>query len=138
MSDFALDPRLQADTRLVAEWSLSQLLLMNDTRYPWFILVPRRIGIREIYQLSEQDQQQLWQESARLGAAAMAAFAGDKLNVAALGNLVPQLHLHHVVRYQGDPAWPAPVWGQGEARPYSAAEQDVVIDRLMNAVESSK
>lgn len=138
MSGFVLHPRLQADTRLVAEWPLSQLLLMNDARYPWFILVPRRAAITEIYQLCEQDQRQLWQESARLGSAAMAAFAGDKLNVAALGNLVPQLHLHHVVRYQQDPAWPAPVWGQGEPRPYSTDEQDAVIARLMEAVERGK
>lgn len=120
---FVLHPRLAADTFVLGDFPLSALLLMNDAQYPWLVLVPRREGAREIYQLDERDQQQLLRESAALSHAAMAAFDGEKLNVAALGNLVPQLHLHHVVRYAHDAAWPRPVWGLHPARPYGEAER---------------
>jgi len=115
---FGLDARLAADTLPCADLPLSRLLLMNDARYPWCILVPRRAGIREWYELDDDDQAQLLKESIWLGRTLMQRFGGDKLNVAALGNVVPQLHLHHVVRRQGDGAWPAPVWGRGTAEPY--------------------
>lgn len=118
MNDFQLDPRLANDTLLLGSFPLSLLLLMNDATYPWLILVPRRPGIREIYQLDSADQQQLLVESSRLATVLAAHFRADKLNIAALGNVVPQLHLHHVVRYQGDPAWPAPVWGRTPPAPY--------------------
>jgi len=127
---FSLHPRLAADTFVVGDFALCRLLLMNDAQYPWFILVPRREGVREIYQLAEADQQQLLRESAALSRAAMDAFAGEKLNVAALGNVVPQLHLHHVVRYAGDPAWPKPVWGAQPARPYTDRERSDRLDGL--------
>ena len=120
---FALHPRLEADTVAIGDWPLCRVLLMNDAQYPWFILVPRREGAREIYQLGDADQAQLLRESSQLSRALMQAFRGDKLNVAALGNVVPQLHLHHIVRFAGDPAWPAPVWGRHPARPYAPAEQ---------------
>lgn len=129
--DFELHPRLAADCFALAELPLSRLLLMNDAQYPWCILVPRRAGIREIYELSQADQLALLQESSQLGRAMMTAFDGTKLNVAALGNLVPQLHLHHIVRYEGDPAWPAPVWGRHAARPYDDAQQRDFVDRLL-------
>lgn len=115
-----IDPRLTADSLVLGKFPLSYLLLMQDANYPWFVLVPDRMNIREIYQLSPGDQQQLLHESSRLGEALMTGFKGDKLNVAALGNVVPQLHLHHIVRHQSDPAWPAPVWGKVPARPYDA------------------
>jgi len=100
MSDpFELDPRLAADTFLVGQTPLSQVLLMNDARYPWLILVPRRVDITEPFELSEADQAQLWQESMRLGQAMKAHFAADKLNIAALGNQVAQLHVHHIARF---------------------------------------
>lgn len=134
MSRFSLHPRLQADTLPLAELPLCSLLLMNDTRYPWFILVPRHPDVQEIYQLSETDQQVLISESCQLGQAAMAIFAGDKLNVAALGNLVPQLHLHHVVRYRDDDAWPGPVWGKGSARPYKKGEAETFAAPLLAAM----
>jgi diadenosine tetraphosphate (Ap4A) HIT family hydrolase len=118
---FTLHPRLAADTFVVGDMTLCRLLLMDDAQYPWFILVPRREGAREIYQLAEADQQQLLRESAALSRAAMAAFAGEKLNVAALGNVVPQLHVHHIVRFAGDPAWPRPVWGAHPPQPYTDA-----------------
>jgi diadenosine tetraphosphate (Ap4A) HIT family hydrolase len=121
MTGFVLAPRLQADCLLVGDAPLSRVLLFNDSRYPWVILVPRRAGITEIHQLAAADQHQLLSESSELGAWLMSRFCGDKLNVAAIGNLVPQLHLHHVVRFLGDPAWPGPVWGHSAAVPYAAA-----------------
>ena len=95
---------------------------MRDANYPWFILMPDREGVSEIYQLSEVDQQQLLKESSCLAEFLMQIFNGDKLNVAAIGNIVPQLHLHHVVRYYSDPAWPSPVWGKLPARAYTDTE----------------
>lgn len=109
---FELHPRLAADCHGIGDLPLCRLLLMNDRQYPWCILVPRRAGLREIYQLDADDQLQFWRESAQLSRVLMDVFAGEKLNVAALGNMVPQLHLHHIVRYAADPAWPAPVWGK--------------------------
>ncbi|WP_250658589.1 HIT domain-containing protein [Alkalimarinus coralli] len=116
---FRLDDRLKNDTIKLAEWPLSDVLLMNDSQYPWVILVPRRQGATEIYQLAEADQFQLLRESTYLGQRLMVLFSGDKLNIAALGNVVSQLHIHHVVRFEGDIAWPAPVWGKHPVTPYS-------------------
>jgi diadenosine tetraphosphate (Ap4A) HIT family hydrolase len=114
-----LHPQLAADCIVLGRFPLCHLLLMNDRNYPWFILVPDRADIREIYQLEATDRNQLLNESCLLSEFLMNEFNGDKLNVAALGNLVPQLHLHHVVRYESDPAWPTPVWGKHAALPYS-------------------
>lgn len=122
MTDFSLHPQLAADCIHAADAPLSRLLLLNDAQYPWFVLVPRRAGLREIYELDTASQQQLLAESSELGRALMQAFAGDKLNVAALGNVVPQLHLHHIVRRVGDPAWPAPVWGRHPSVAYTPAQ----------------
>jgi len=119
---FSLHPQLARDCHRLGRFELSVLLLMNDAQYPWCILVPQRENLREIYELDQAGQALLLRESVALGRALMAAFRGDKLNVAALGNMVPQLHLHHIVRHAGDPAWPAPVWGKLPARPYTAAE----------------
>lgn len=127
---FELHPTLAADTFVIGDLDLCRLLLMNDANYPWCILVPRRSGIREIYELPEADQQLLWRESSMLGRALMKAFDGKKLNVAALGNVVPQLHLHHVVRYENDPAWPSPVWGKVAAKPYDDASRRTFVQRL--------
>jgi diadenosine tetraphosphate (Ap4A) HIT family hydrolase len=127
MAMFVLHPQLQKDGIVMGELPLSRLLLLNDSRYPWFVLVPRRENITEIYQLGEADQQQLLRESSQLGQLMMEGFNGDKLNIGALGNLVPQLHLHHIVRFNSDEAWPGPVWGVGRAIPYS--EDDVAAIR---------
>ena len=127
---FELDPRLAADTFLVGETPLNQVLLMNDARYPWLILVPRRGDTTEPFELSEADQAQLWRESMLLGQAMKAHFAADKLNIAALGNQVAQLHVHHVARFHTDDAWPGPVWGVGSAVPYSDAARDALIGEL--------
>lgn len=119
---FTLDARLAQDSLLLGRFPLCQLRLLNDANYPWFILVPERADIREIYQLTAADQQQLLLESSHLARHLADHFHADKLNIAALGNIVPQLHLHHIVRYQHDPAWPAPVWGKLPATPYTAAQ----------------
>ncbi len=111
--------QLSADCVSLGRFPLCHLLLMNDLNYPWFILVPDRDNIREVYQLDVADRAQLLDESCQLSKFVMTAFKGDKLNVAALGNQVPQLHLHHIVRYMSDPAWPSPVWGKIPALPYT-------------------
>ena len=123
-------PRLLNDCLVIGRFSLCHLLLVKDANYPWFILVPDRDGIREIYQLPEQDQIQLISESSTLSERLMKIFNGDKFNVATLGNQVPQLHLHHIVRYQGDPAWPGPIWGKVPARAYSEDELDEIVGKL--------
>lgn len=127
-----LHPRLAADTVALGSFPLSRLLLMNDRRYPWCILVPQVADARELHLLEPAAQQQLLCESSSLARAMMAAFVGDKFNLAALGNLVPQLHLHHVVRRRGDAAWPQPVWGRGAPQPYDAATLEDVVQRLRN------
>ena len=136
MSDpFELDPRLVADTFVVGETPLGQVLLMNDARYPWLILVPRRSNVTEPFELSEADQAQLWQESMQLGEAMKAHFAADKLNIAALGNQVAQLHVHHIARFHTDDAWPGPVWGVGSAVPYSGTARDALIGELRSLLQ---
>ncbi len=116
---FQLHPRLAADCVLVGELPLCKLLLMNESRYPWCILVPRRASVTEIYRLDASDRRQLLDESCLLAETMQRLFQPDKLNIAAIGNLVPQLHLHHVARYQTDAAWPAPVWGKFTPETYS-------------------
>jgi diadenosine tetraphosphate (Ap4A) HIT family hydrolase len=116
---FTLHPQLAADSFLLGRFALSQLRLINDQQYPWFILVPEVEAVQEIYQLADK-QSLFWQESAQLSDVIMQQFNGDKLNLAALGNMVPQLHIHHIVRYQSDPCWPKPVWGQQPMQPYQA------------------
>lgn len=127
---FHLHHRLQADTISIGQTGLSEILLMNDATWPWVLLVPRREGVREIYELDELDQARLLRESSALGRGMMALFGGDKLNVAALGNMVPQLHLHHIVRFEGDPAWPGPVWGKSAPVPYDAEQLERRLSEL--------
>jgi len=127
---FILDPQLRKDTLFVGELPLSLVLLMNDRTYPWFILVPRRPDIREIFELSDQDQGQLLRESTQLARILSEICRPDKMNIAALGNMVPQLHLHHIVRYRTDPAWPAPVWGKTPAVPYSPHEAETFVWKI--------
>jgi len=127
---FALDPRLYQDTLLIGDFSLSRVLLMNDARYPWVILVPKITEITEIFQLSENDQQQLMIESNFVAKKLNELVQADKMNVAALGNVVSQLHIHHVARFQTDESWPKPVWGIGKAITYSQQESDMVIKQF--------
>lgn len=130
MNEFELDERLYKDTVKLTRWPLCEVLLMNAEPFPWVILVPRKPGIREIFELSEQEQVQLLRESSVLGQELMRLFSGDKLNVAALGNVVSQLHVHHVVRFKSDICWPAPVWGNFSAQPYSAEALEARIKQL--------
>jgi len=130
---FVLHPQLAADSILLGRFPLCHLLLLNDTNYPWFVLVPDRADRREIYELDAADRQQLLDESCRLSEFLMAEFGGDKLNLAALGNLVPQLHLHHIVRYRSDPAWPGPVWGRFAAKAYGERELQRIRNRVLEA-----
>lgn len=122
MMTFELAPELQRDCIELANWPLCKVLLMNDSQYPWFILVPTVPGLREIIDLDEQQQTQFWQESKQLSELLMSVFTPDKLNVAALGNMVPQLHVHHIARFEDDAAWPKPVWGVNPAKAYTEAQ----------------
>lgn len=119
---FALHPRLQADTQILGDLPLCRVLLAKDSQYPWLILVPRVAGLREIHHLLPEQQQQLMQESCAVATLMEEALGPDKINVAALGNLVPQLHLHHVARFSTDAAWPGPIWGAHPAIPYQAQD----------------
>ena len=116
---FKLDERLLKDTVALGDLALCRVLLMNDSRYPWLILVPRRAGISELFELNMAEQQQLWQETSYVGQVLKDVFQADKINIATLGNVVKQLHMHIVVRMQDDAAWPAPVWGNGAAQGYT-------------------
>lgn len=130
---FTLDPRLEQDTIYLGDFALSRVLLMNDARYPWVILVPRHVGLTECFQLSQSDQIQLTKESNFVAQSLTELVQADKMNVAALGNVVSQLHIHHVARYQEDETWPAPVWGKGQAIPYTEQEREAICEQL-NAV----
>jgi diadenosine tetraphosphate (Ap4A) HIT family hydrolase len=124
---FSLHPRLAEDCLDVAGLDLCRVLMMKDAHYPWFILVPQRPEVTEIYQLGAADRAQLMDESVLLSRCMAELFRPDKLNIAAIGNLVPQLHVHHVGRFRDDPAWPNPVWGRLPALPY---EDDAAAGRV--------
>ena len=119
---FELHPRLQADTQILGDLPLCRVLLAKDSQYPWLILVPRVADLREIHHLAPAQQQQLMQESCAVATLMEETLGPDKINVAALGNLVPQLHLHHVARFSTDAAWPGPIWGAHPAIPYQAQD----------------
>ncbi|RJG10066.1 HIT domain-containing protein [Pseudomonas cavernicola] len=127
---FALDSRLQQDTVPIGDFPLCRLLLMNDAHYPWFILVPRREELSELFQLDADDQRALWQETTVLAETLKDTFAADKMNVATLGNVVNQLHMHVIVRRREDAAWPAPVWGKFPAEAYSAEQLAAIRAKL--------
>lgn len=130
-ASFQLHPRLARDGISLGRFPLCLLLLMNDSRYPWCILVPQRPAITEIHQLTEDDQMRLQRESCHLSRQLARCFAADKMNIAALGNVVPQLHIHHIVRYRHDPAWPDPVWGKLPPLPYPATNLVEMKQRLL-------
>lgn len=127
---FSLDSRLAADTVAVVDLPLSAVRLMNDATYPWLILIPRREGAVEIVDLAPGDRVQLMEEIAQVSGVLRAMTRCDKLNVAALGNMVPQLHVHVIGRFAGDPAWPGPVWGKAPAQPYAEAPREGFIAAL--------
>ena len=132
---FQLDPQLEEDTVLVADWHLCQVRLMNDSRYPWVILIPKVEDVSEIHQLADEQQQLLLGESVRLSKALEQLFAPHKLNVAALGNMVRQLHIHHIVRFEDDASFPKPVWGLGEAVPYDDEALSDTVNGLQIALD---
>jgi diadenosine tetraphosphate (Ap4A) HIT family hydrolase len=137
MSDaaFTLDARLEADTQPIGDLPFARVLLMNDSRFPWLILVPRIAGLRELIDLSQSDQQRLLVDINRAANALHAWENPDKLNIAMLGNVVPQLHVHVIARYTKDAAWPKPVWGVGERIPYAARELKRYADDIAIALK---
>jgi len=135
MSAFELDPKLAADTVEIARWELCRVLLMNDANYPWLILVPARAGLRDFHDLAADDLGVMTAEIVRASKALEALFGPVKLNVAALGNQVPQFHVHVIARRQDDPAWPKPVWGAVPATPYDEAARNERIAQLRDAFQ---
>lgn len=129
--EFELHPQLAADCIVLGDFPLCRLLLMNDANYPWFILVPRRAGATEIYHLTEAERCQMIHESSFLAENLADIFAARKMNVASLGNMVPQLHVHHVVRQEDDAAWPGPIWGKVSVKPYT----DEQVHEIRHKVE---
>ncbi len=132
---FSLHPQLAADTFVVDDWPLCRVLLMNDARFPWLILVPRKNGLRDFDEVAAQDKPALLAEIDRASCALRAETSAEKMNVAALGNMVPQLHMHVVARFSDDAAWPAPIWGVGEAVPYTTSQVDTLITALREAAK---
>jgi diadenosine tetraphosphate (Ap4A) HIT family hydrolase len=132
---FALHPRLEADTVPVKLLGLSRLLLMNDETWPWLILVPERPDIREIHQLNAAERVMLIEEIAHVSETLERLFAPAKINVAALGNMVPQLHIHVIARFKDDPAWPKPVWGATPPAPYAPQKLTARLKALHEAFD---
>lgn len=136
---FTLHADLARDGIAVGDFKISRLLMINDSAYPWFVLVPRIMGVKDAYELSEADHMQVTKESRALCTALMSAFDGikmppAKMNVAALGNMTPQLHIHHIVRFKTDPAWPGPIWGAGALTPMSDDEISKRISKVKTAL----
>ncbi len=134
MNEFLLDSHLEADTLCLGQLELCRVLLLNDARYPWLVLVPARPDLAEIIDLDDGGRQQLMQEIGAASEVLMALYSPDKLNVGALGNKVRQLHVHVIARFVSDEAWPGPVWGAGQARPYPPHMAGVIIDQLVDAL----
>ncbi len=134
MDNFQLDARLVEDCILIGDFPMTRLLLMNDSNYPWFILVPRINGVEEVHELNERQQLQLSRETTHLGERLKELFQGEKMNVATLGNIVRQLHIHIIVRYSTDPAWPAPVWGRLPTIAYSPEEIERIVMQLKSVL----
>lgn len=135
MPTFTLHPQLAQDSIAVGHFDLCQLRLINDCQYPWFILVPEHADISEIFQLAPAEQQQLQHESCLLAAELSSLYQADKMNIAAIGNLVPQLHLHHIVRYRQDPTWPAPIWGKLPLQAYGSAQLSAELSRVQQRLK---
>ncbi len=126
---FQLDSRLEADTIPIGDLALCSVLLLNDARFPWFVLVPRIEGASEITDLSEEQSARLMQEIRIATRVMMDLSKPDKVNVGALGNIVTQLHVHVIGRFRSDPAWPGPVWGHGARTPYPHHAATSLIER---------
>ncbi len=133
---FQLHPRLKQDTLFVMDLALSQLLLMNDERFPWLILVPRRTAVSEITELAPAEQNQLLSEIVALSKMLKQTYDADKINIAALGNIVPQLHVHVIARYKTDSAWPSAVFGFQKSIAYSPEKAMVAIEKVKSVVSN--
>lgn len=131
---FVLHSQLEKGCIELGELKLCKVLLINDKQFPWFILVPQRSDITEVYQMTDSDQVQLLHESSFLAENLVKIYNADKLNIAAIGNIVPQLHIHHIVRYKNDPVWPAPVWGKLEPLPYSQLEIEKIKSQFTELI----
>ena len=127
---FQLHERLAADTWTVKDLPLCRVLLMDDSRYPWVILVPRREGLRDFHEVAKADKAAFQGEIDLVSDVLKEVSGAFKLNVAAIGNMVPQLHVHVIARFEGDAVWPKPVWGLGEAVPYAPQEAEALIEKL--------
>lgn len=134
MTHFTLHPQLAADTVPVTDLALCQILLMDDATYPWLILVPALSDLKELHDLTPGDQQQLMREVTRVSRMLQRLVNADKMNVAALGNMVPQLHIHVIARFEADPAWPGPIWGKMPVAPYDAAARERLIEDITKAL----
>ncbi|MET4806361.1 HIT family protein [Limibacillus sp. MBR-115] len=132
--DFALHERLEADTAFISDLPLTRVLLMRDVRYPWLILVPRRPGAVDLDSLAQDDLRDLFLEARLASLALKRLFTPDRINVGALGNMVTQLHLHVIARFEDDDAWPGPVWGAHPALPYDAATLGERLHQLRAAL----
>lgn len=128
---FSLASRLEADSHFLIDWPLCQVRLMDDARFPWLILVPRQAGLEEWTELSPEESARLSEEIQRAGRALATMFKPTKLNVGALGNIVRQMHVHVIARFDTDAAWPGPVWGQGTRIPYESAKRDRLCTELL-------
>jgi diadenosine tetraphosphate (Ap4A) HIT family hydrolase len=131
---FKLDERLGNDSAMITTIGLCQLRLMNDSRWPWLILVPQRPGISELFDLTPLDQAVLTFETNLVAEALKKATRSVKINVAAIGNIVRQLHVHVIARYEGDANWPGPVWGFGERQPYREPDRTVLVKTILDAL----
>ena len=131
-----IHPQLLADSESLGKFSLCYVRLLHDANFPWLILIPARKGIREIFELTWNDQMQLLRESSHVARVLTDIYKPDKLNIAALGNIVAQLHVHHIVRYHKDIAWPAPVWGRVPPQSYRPEEWLRQIARLRDNLNS--
>lgn len=135
---FELHPQLKKDTTLLGEFPLSLALLHRDDSVPWVILVPKKADLTELHHLPMQEQQQFLIESEVVNRALETLFTPDKLNFGALGNMVPQLHVHHIVRYKNDLAWPGPLWGNAKGEYRSDDEQLSLAERIQAQLLNSE
>ena len=134
MSEFELDGRIARDSDLVRVLTLCQLRIQNDSRWPWLVMVPQRAGMTEIFDLSPEEQAQLSVEVNKVASALKTVTGATKINVGALGNIVRQLHVHVIARFEGDPNWPGPIWGFGQAVPYAESQKQDFLNKLVEAL----
>ncbi|KAB1089039.1 HIT family protein [Neorhizobium galegae] len=134
MSEFELDARIARDSDLVTALDLCQLRIQNDSRWPWLVMVPQRSGMTEIFDLSPAEQVLLSVEVNRVAAALKTVTGATKINVGALGNIVRQLHVHVIARFEGDPNWPGPIWGFGQSVTYEEQQKQDFLNKLVEAL----